>query len=168
MARPRLPSACEEARTTAKRKAPSRVRYEAEHPSLTVRVPAEVKAKIQQAADAEGLSVSEWVQAMAARHTPDVTAAYEKGRAAGRTEGEKAGYQRGRSDGEAAGRSGGLAAGLLEAAFLARQNKHWPVETVAGWLLEHSDWRAAAEAVLKSRGHGDALARLLRSVARSG
>ena len=44
-----------------RRKPPSRVRYEAEHPSLTVRVPAQVKARVLAAAQAEGLSVSEWV-----------------------------------------------------------------------------------------------------------
>ena len=76
---------------TAKRqKAPSRQRYEAEHPSLTVRVPAEVKAKITEAAKAEGLSVSEWVQAMAAGHAPDATAAYRRGLDAGREQGAAA------------------------------------------------------------------------------
>ena len=91
MARPRLPSCVEGVSTTPKKgKAPSRQRYEAEHPSLTVRVPAEVKARIAEAAKAEGLSVSEWVQAMAAGHAADATAAYRRGLDAGREQGETA------------------------------------------------------------------------------
>lgn len=62
-----------------RRKPPARLRYEAEHPSLTVRVRAEVKAKVLGAAQAEGLSVSEWVQAMAAGHAAKAADAYRRG-----------------------------------------------------------------------------------------
>jgi len=75
MAPPRLPSCVEGVRTTPKKgKAPSRLRYEAEHPSLTVRVPAEVKARIAEAA-------------MAAGHAADATTAYRRGQAEGRRQG---------------------------------------------------------------------------------
>ena len=70
----------------AKRKAPSRARYEAEHPSLTVRVPVEVEAQVQAAAQAQGLSVSEWVQALAAGHTAKLSQAYHNGLMAGRAQ----------------------------------------------------------------------------------
>ena len=73
-----------------RRKPPSRLRYEAEHPSLTVRVPAEVKVSVLTAAAAEGLSVSEWVQAMATGHARDAAKAYERGLAEGRIQGRKA------------------------------------------------------------------------------
>jgi hypothetical protein len=73
-----------------RRKPPSRTRYETEHPSLTVRVPAEVKAQVLAAARAEDLSVSEWVQAMAAGHAADAGRAYARGLAEGRAQGRKA------------------------------------------------------------------------------
>ena len=73
-----------------RRKPPSRIRYETEHPSITVRIPAEVKAQVLAAAKAEDLSVSEWVQAMAAGHAADAGRAYDRGLAAGRAQGRKA------------------------------------------------------------------------------
>jgi hypothetical protein len=73
-----------------RRKPPSRIRYETEHPSITVRIPAEVKAQVLAAAQAEDLSVSEWVQAMAAGHAADAGRAYERGLAEGQAQGRKA------------------------------------------------------------------------------
>lgn len=131
-----------------KRRAPSRVRYETAHPSLTVRVPAAVKAQVQAAAAAEGLSVSEWVQAMAASHTPDVTAAYEQGRAAGRTEGEAAGYQRGRTEGEQVGGLAGFRAGLLASLFAAAHDRGYDATTIAQRVVENSEQRVIVERVL--------------------
>ena len=72
-----------------RRKPPSRTRYESEHPSLTVRIPAEVKTQVLAAARAEDLSVSEWVQAMAAGHAADAGRAYERGLSQGREQGRK-------------------------------------------------------------------------------
>lgn len=73
----------------AKRKAPSRARYEAEHPSLTVRVPIKVKAQVQAAAQAESLSVSKWVQALAAGHAANACQAYQNGLITGRAQGRR-------------------------------------------------------------------------------
>lgn len=138
-----------------KRRAPSRVRYETAHPSLTVRVPAAVKAQVQAAAAAEGLSLSEWVQAMAASHTPDVTAAYEQGRAAGRTEGEAAGYQRGRTEGEQVGGLAGFRSGLLASLFAAAHDRGYDATTIAQRVIEDPVQRAIVERVLPAHYQGD-------------
>jgi len=141
----------------AKRRAPSRVRYEADHPNLTVRVPAAVKAKIQAAAQAEGLSVSAWVQALVAGHAADAAAAYERGRADGYAAGHTAGFRQGREEGEQAGRWGGWAAGLLEADFLAARGKAVDPGAVAQYLAQHPEQRAVVEAMLRERGYAAAL-----------
>ena len=151
-----------------RRKPPSRLRYEAEHPSLTVRVPAEVKARIRAAAEAEGLSVSEWVQAQVGGHVADAAAAYERGRAEGYGAGEQAGYRKGRQAGEEAGRWGGFVAGLLEARFLAAKGKAVDPDALAQHLLQHPERRAVAEAILRARGQGPELARLLRRAGGAG
>lgn len=143
--------------------APSRVRYEAAHPSLTVRVPAEVKAQVQAAAAAEGLSVSEWVQAMAASHTPDVTAAYEKGRAAGHKEGDAAGYPRGRAEGEAAAGVAGFRAGLLTSCFAADHDRAYDAATVAQRVIADPAERAIVDRLLPAHYQPD-WARLVQHV----
>lgn len=60
-------------------KPPARQRYETTHPTLTVRIPADVKTAIAQAAQAEGLSIGEWLQAQVAGHVTDVATAYQRG-----------------------------------------------------------------------------------------
>ena len=89
-----------------RRKRPSRIRYEAEHPSLTVRIPGEVKAKIMATAQAEGLSVSEWVQAVAAGHATDAADAYARALAVGRLQGLTAQAIMDAAAAEGAGRTG--------------------------------------------------------------
>lgn len=98
---------------TRRKVPPSRMRYEASHPSLTVRLPAEVKVKVQEAARAEGLSVSEWVQATAAGHTAEIAGAYRRGQEEGERAGEVRGYARGLDAGRRAGELAGYRAGLL-------------------------------------------------------
>ena len=70
---------------------PARQRYEADHPTLTVRIPLAVKTAIIQAAEADGLSVSEWLQAQVAGHVTDVATAYQRGLTSGRRAGWMAG-----------------------------------------------------------------------------
>jgi hypothetical protein len=137
-----------------------------------VRVPAEVKSKITEVANAEGLSVSEWVQAIAAGHAPDAGAAHRRGReeghAAGRKQGDAEGYKRGMRDGRQAVRWGGFIAGLLEAHFRAERGQGIDAAGLGQHLLDHPDQQAIAEDLLRQRGFGDALASLLRKVRRSG
>lgn len=147
-----------------KHRPPSRLRYEAEHPTLTARVPTEVRDKLQAALAAEGLNFSEWVQAQVAGHVADAAAMYEKGRSAGYTAGEKAGYRKGRQDGATVGQWGGFVAGLLEARFRERKGQAIDPDGLARHLLKHPEQRAVAEAVLKDRDYGQELARLLRRV----
>ena len=132
-----------------RRKPPSRLRYEAEHPSLTVRVPAEVKSAVLAAAQAEDLSVSEWVAAMAAGHAAKAADAYRRGQDAGRQEGDAAGYQRGRAEGEQVADLAGFRAGLLASVFAADHGRHYDASTVAQrLLLEHPDQRVLAERLI--------------------
>jgi flagellar biosynthesis/type III secretory pathway protein FliH len=145
------------------RRPPSRRRYEAAHPSLTVRVPAAVKAQVQAAAAAEGLSVSEWVQAMAAGHTPDVTAAYEKGRAVGQQAGAAAGYQRGRLEGEPITSIAGFRAGLLASLFAADHDRAYDAATVAQRVVADPAQRAIVDRLLPAHYQAD-WARLVRQV----
>ena len=148
--------------TMARRKPPSRLRYEAEHPSLTVRIPAEVKAKVLTAADAEGLSVSEWVQAMASGHAAEAADAYRRGQDVGRQESDAAGYQRGRAEGEQVAGQAGFRAGLLAHAFAAEHGRSYNAATIAQRLAEHADQRAIAERLIPADYQRD-WARLLRT-----
>ena len=131
-----------------KRKPPSRLRYEAEHPSLTVRLPAEAKAKVLAAAQAEDLSVSEWVQVMAGGHAAKAADAYRRGQDAGRKEGEGAGYQRGRVDGEQVAGLAGFRAGLLVSNFAAAHSRSYNPASIVQHFLEHPDQRAIAERLI--------------------
>ena len=145
-----------------RRKPPSRLRYEAEHPSLTVRVPAEVKAKVLAAAQAEGLSVSEWVQAMAAGHAAKAADAYRRGEDAGREKGEAEGYQRGRAEGEHLGGIAGFRAGLLTSIFAAEHARSYNGAAIVQRLTEHPDQRAIVERLIPADYQRD-WARLLRA-----
>jgi flagellar biosynthesis/type III secretory pathway protein FliH len=157
VARPRS-----EVATMPRRKPPSRLRYEAEHPSLTVRIPAEVKAKVLAAAQAEGLSVSEWVQAMAAGHAAKAADAYRRGQEAGRQEGDAEGYERGRGEGEQLGGTAGFRAGILAANFAADHGRSYNSATIAQRLAEHRDQGAIAERLIPADYQRD-WARLLRA-----
>ena len=131
-----------------KRKPPSRLRYEKEHPSLTVRVPAAVKAAELAAAQAEDPSVSEWVQAMAAGHAAKAADAYRRGQEVGKTEGEAAGYQRGRAEGEQVAGKAGFRAGVLASSFAAEDGRSYDPATLARRLLEDPDQRTIAERLI--------------------
>ncbi len=150
-----------------RRKPPSRLRYEAEHPSLTVRIPAEVKAKVLAAAQAEGLSLSEWVQAMAAGHAAKAADAYRRGEEAGRRQGDAEGYARGRAEGEQLGGAAGLRAGLLASSFAAEHGRSYDAAAVARALVEHPGQDAVAARVMPAAYQPD-MARLLRRVGRRG
>jgi len=145
-----------------RRKPPSRLRYEAEHPSLTVRIPAEVKVAVVAAAQAEGLSVSDWVQAMSSGHAAKAADAYRRGQDAGRQEGDAAGYQRGRAEGEQVAGLAGFRAGLLASGFAADQGSHYDASTVAQRLVEHPEQRAIAEHLIPADYQRD-WARLVRT-----
>ena len=146
-----------------RRKPPSRLRYEAAHPSLTVRIPAEVKAAVLAAAQAEDLSVSEWVQAVAAGHAAEAADAYRRGVEAGLQEGEATGYQRGRAEGEQLAGAAGFGAGLLASIFAAEHGRHYNATTVAQRLARHPDQRRIAERLVPPDYRGD-WDRLLRAV----
>ena len=145
-----------------RRKPPSRLRYEAEHPSLAVRIPADVKAQVLAAAKAEDLSVSEWVQAMASGHAAKAADAYRRGEAAGRKAGDAEGYQRGRAEGEQVAGIAGFRAGLLASVFAAEHGRHYNSATITQRLAEHPDQRAIAERLIPADYQRD-WSRLLRA-----
>jgi flagellar biosynthesis/type III secretory pathway protein FliH len=129
----------------AKRKVTARrQQYEAAFPTVTARIPAEVRQRLLAALKAEGLHFSEWVQARVAGSAPQLAAAHERGRALGRKEGEAAGSERGV---QVAGLAG-FRAGLLASAFAAEHGRSYHALTVARRLLEHPDGRAIAEALI--------------------
>ncbi len=142
---------------------PSRRRYEAAHPTVTARLPAAVKATLQAHLVADGLTFSEWVQAAVAGYTPDVTAAYERGRQAGHAAGQTAGYARGQADGVRLGRAGGFRAGILASELLHADGRHYDAGTVAGHVLAQPGQRAIVEALLPDEVHS-AWRHLLRRV----
>lgn len=77
-----------------KGRSPSRRRYEAEHPTLTARVSAELKASLDAALAAEGTTFSEWVRRQAsgaAQARRDESAIRRTGYAAGLTDGRAQG-----------------------------------------------------------------------------
>jgi hypothetical protein len=134
---------------------PSRRRYEASHPILSLRVPTELKGKIEEAARAGGISYSRWlldrIAGTVSAHETGVKLGVSKARAAnaaallanreqGRLEGltlgrsEKhlaheaamlASRQEGRLEGFERGREVGFAFGLLVTAFKQRTASSW-------------------------------------------
>ena len=127
---------------------PARRRYEAAHPTVTARVPAAVKTTLHARLAADGLTFSEWVQAQVAQATPDLTAAYERGRQAGQAAGETAGYARGQADGVRQGRAAAFRAGILASELLHAEGGHYDAGTVAGHVLAQPGQRAIVEALL--------------------
>ena len=105
-----------------KAKSPSRVRYESAHPTLTARVPAEVKAQLEAALAAERTSFSEWVRRQAAGSTEA-----RRDDAALRA----AGYAAGLADGRAQARAAYL---IISAAMLWQQYGARLGDTNDAWI----------------------------------
>ena len=81
-----------------RRLTPARQQYEAAFPTLTARVPSEVKDKLTTVLQAQGLNFSEWVQAQAA----GAALGHEQATATGRVAGFRAGLSEGRTQGRTA------------------------------------------------------------------
>ncbi len=86
---------------------PARQRYEAARPTVTARIPAEVKARLDAVLQAEGVTFSAWVEAQA------VGAAAQQAQA--ETAARAAGYREGLAEGRAQGRAAYL---IVAAAML--------------------------------------------------
>ena len=119
-------------------RSPSRLRYEAEHPTLTARVPAEVKAALT----AEGITFSEWVRGRAAG---DAAVRHEEGAI------RQAAYAAGLAEGRSQGRAAYV---IISAAMLWKQYGEQLGTTDDSWID-----RRAAECARNLRG--PALAYLL-------
>ena len=139
-----------------------RQEYEEAFPTVTGRIPAEVKEKLAEVLRAEDLNFSEWVQARVAGSGSQTTAAYRRGEEAGREQGEAAGYQRGRTEGEQVAGTAGFRAGLLASNFAAEHGRHYDPTAIARRLLEHPDQRAIAERLIPAAYQRD-WARLMRA-----
>ena len=102
---------------------PSRIRYEAAHPTVTARVSAEVRAKLDAVLVADGRSFSEWLQAQVG----DVTDQREQAMASG----HEAGHREGLADGRTQGRAAYL---ILSAAMLWAQYGDRLGDTSEAWI----------------------------------
>jgi flagellar biosynthesis/type III secretory pathway protein FliH len=145
-----------------RQRSPRRQEYEAAFPTVSARIPAEVKEKLAQMLRAEDLNLSEWVLARVADSAPQLAAAYERGRIEGRQEGEASGYARGV---QVAG-TAGFRAGLLASLFAAENGRSYNATTIAQRLLEHPEQRRIAEGLLPE-AYRPALATLLRAAERA-
>lgn len=83
---------------------PSRLRYEARNPPLSIRLPLEAKRRLEGKAGAERLSLSGWVKRRLVQEMDGEQAAYARGRAEGLQRGDALGYTRGRAEGFRQGR----------------------------------------------------------------
>lgn len=126
---------------------PARQRYEAAHPTLTVRIPAEVRTTLQQAAEAEGLSVSEWLQAQVAGHVSDVAQAYQSG--------------------IDHGRRAGMYAGLLMALWAQQNGQHHDPVRIVRYLADHPDLLTVAREGWIHREQGSQMDAWIRRLLRS-
>jgi hypothetical protein len=102
---------------------PAREQYEAAFPTVTARVPAEVKQKLDTVLASQGLNFSEWVQA----HVAEAALGHEQAAAAGRA----AGYREGLAEGRSQGRAAYL---ILAAAMLWRQYGERLGDTNGAWI----------------------------------
>ena len=118
---------------------PARRRYEAAHPTVTARVPAAVKAAIEQAAVVEGLSVSAWIQAQAAGHGTPVNEAYAAG--------------------QALGERGGFLAGWLVAQWQRAAHRQYDPQQIRRLLQEDPALQASTVATCERHQYGPAWAR---------
>lgn len=105
-----------------KGRSPSRMRYEAAHPTLTARVPAKVKAELETVLDSEGTTFSEWVRQQAAG-----ASAVRREEDAAR----QAGYAVGLAEGRAQARAAYL---ILSAAMLWDQYGEQVGDTNDAWI----------------------------------
>lgn len=127
-----------------KGRSPSRMRYEAAHPTITARVPAEVKVALDAALAAEGRTFSEWVRqqvagASAVRREEDVV--------------RQAGYAAGLAEGRAQARAAYL---ILSAAMLWQEHGEQVDDTDESWTDRRAtecaqDLRGPALAYLMDR-----------------
>lgn len=140
---------------------PSRQRYEAAHPSLTVRVPAAVKARVGALARAQELSVSEWVQAAAAEHEWDPADAYRRGRDEGYADGHKAGAAEGRRAGLMVGARAGARAGILLDVLVRKDGREFDVAALADKLAADDEGPQIATAVARQYGEEASLRRFM-------
>lgn len=147
---------------------PSRQRYEEANPSLTVRVPAAVKTRVGELARAQGLSVSEWVQAAAAGHEADPVEAYRRGRGEGYAEGERAGQAEGRRAGIAVGAQAGLRVGILLDCLAREGGRSYHAPTVAKSLLADVEQVQIALAAATEFGKEVEFRRYLNRLAKPG
>ncbi len=139
-----------------------RQEYEEAFPTVTGRIPAEVKEKLAEVLRAEDLNFSEWVQARVAGSGAQTTAAYRRGRTEGRKEGETEGYQRGRAEGERVAATAGFRAGLLASIFADAHGRRYNAATLAQRLAEHPDQLAVAQRLMPDDYRPD-LTRLMRA-----
>jgi hypothetical protein len=107
-----------EAMTSIRRVPPSRLRYEAAHPTVGVHCDVETKARLVALRDATGLSLGALVKQALGVLERDVDTARRIGRRQGLVEGRRAGRDLGRTvgfeEGRRAGRDEGLTAGFEE------------------------------------------------------
>ena len=102
-----------------KRKPPSRVRYEAAHPTVSVRVSRALRNKLEEIKALTGKSNAEIVRETLEAQTR-VDEAYDRGFGDGLKRGEEEGYDRGLREGHSRGESEGYKRGLSEAAATIR------------------------------------------------
>ena len=140
---------------TKRRVTAGRQRYETEHPTITTRIPAEAKARLDAALQAEDLNFSQWVLARLAGASAQTTAAYQRGRTDGRRQGGEEGYQRGRREGERVGGEAGRCAGILAANFAGKHGRSYDSQTVAAHLAARPELLAAAERLIPEDYHRD-------------
>lgn len=148
--------------------APSRRRYEAAHPSLTVRVPTAVKARVAELAKAEGLSVSEWVQAVAAGHEADPAEAYRRGHDEGFAKGREGGMAEGLVQGRRMGADADIRAGILLDCLAREGGRQYHAAIVAKNLTADDDRLATAFAAAGRFGKEADLRRYVARLTRTG
>ena len=102
-----------------KRKPPSRVRYEAAHPTVSVRVSRALRDKLEEIKALTGKSNAEIVRETLEAQIK-VDEAYHRGFGDGLKRGEEEGYDRGLREGRSHGESEGYKRGLSEGAATIR------------------------------------------------
>ncbi len=78
---------------------PSRLRYEASHPTATVRVARELHNELKRLRETAGLSMAEVLKVGLEKAQASTQKTYEKGFKAGKKAGRQTGYRSGKSDG---------------------------------------------------------------------
>lgn len=98
----------------SRRKPPSRERYEAEHPTISMRLTRDLRDKLDERRALEGKSYPSIVRdALEIHEAVDET--YNRGFENGRRQGEAEGYKRGFTDGRRCGDADGYKRGLSKA-----------------------------------------------------